>query len=659
MYRKFLLLSICITLFSEISPAINNIKLPGIFTNNMVLQREKPIPIWGTYTPGEKITVELNNQAVTTTVDVNGNWKVILPPFSAGGPYQLNIIGHDTLSFTNVLVGEVWICSGQSNMAFSMNEIGDKYDYGKEIAEANNFNIRLFSVEPMTAAKPQPDLQGSGWLVCDSTTVKYFSAVAYFFGKYIYQKIEVPIGLINSSYGGTDIEAWTSAASLSKVKYFNPTLDAIIKFSNNDSTFLQEYFNQKNEWKRSSLNSDPGFPKSGITWKDTTIDLTDWKKIKVPSLWDQDDLVEFNGSVWYRKEIILPNDWLGKDLVLNMGPIDDIDVTWFNGVELGSGELWDKSRQYIVPADAVKSGKNLITIRCIDTGGPGGVWGEADQYYLSNKLGENIPIAGEWLYKKSLSIYEFPKRPISFDNPNCPTVLFNAMISPLIPFAIRGVIWYQGENNTFNALQYRTLFPLMISDWRTNWNQGNFPFYFVQLANYMHSQNEPSEDTWAELREAQLNTLKVENTGMAVAIDIGDSTDIHPKNKREVGYRLSLIALNKTYGFKNPYSGPIYKSYKLEGSKIRIYFNHAEGLKIKDNKILMGFSVAGSDHKFYWANAKIDKNTVLVWSPKVSKPIAVRYAWASNPLCNLYNSFDLPASPFRTDNWEVLTKDFE
>ena len=635
------------------------VKLPAIFSDNMVLQRNTSIPIWGTSAPNQIVRVELDGKTTSTNADQDGNWKVYLPALKPGGPYELVVMGKNKIIFKNVMIGDVWICSGQSNMQMMMEEIRNNFDNKKEIAAAGNYNLRIFSVDQATAVSPQNDFNATGWQICDSNTVKKFSAVAYYFGKYISEKIKVPIGLINSSFGGTDIEAWTSAVSLQKIKRFEPILSDLKKYSDGDTSSAKKYEEERYEWKSSSNHSDPGFPKKGVTWKDFEFDDSGWEKMNVPGLWDQKELVNFDGAVWYRKEINVPSSWGGRDLILNLGPIDDIDVTWFNGVELGSGERWNKPRRYIVPALSVKPGKNIIAVRCIDTGAPGGMWGEANQYSISVNSNDSISLAGEWLYKRSLALSEFPPKPVSFDDPNFPTVLFNAMIAPLIPYAIRGTIWYQGENNTSNALEYRTLFPLMIQDWRSKWKQGNFPFFFVQLANYMRVISEPVEDTWAELRESQLMTLKVENTGMASAIDIGDSADIHPKNKREVGRRLSLIALNKVYGFKNTYSGPLYSSFHIKGDKIIIDFDFADGLTIKDGAILKGFAIAGNDHKFQWAHAKIIGKSVMVWNTNITNPVAVRYAWASNPVCNLYNSVGLPASPFRTDSWEVLTKDFQ
>ena len=662
MLSKIILLLIAIFFTSFKSGALNDnmkINLPAIFSDNMVLQRNTSIPIWGTAAPNEMIRVELDGKTATTNADKDGNWKVFLQAFKAGGPYELVVMGKNKITFKNVMIGEVWICSGQSNMEMKMEEIGDNFDNENEIANSGNYNLRIYSVNQATAVEPKHNFTGTGWQICDSNTVKKFSAVAYFFGKYISEKINIPIGLINSSFGGTDIEAWTSAVSLQNIKRFEPILADLKKYSDGDTSTVKKYDEEKYEWKSSSNHTDPGFPKEGISWKDFEFDDSNWNKMNVPALWDQKELVNFDGSVWYRKEIDIPSSWGGRELILNLGPIDDIDVTWFNGIELGSSDRWNQPRKYIVPALSVKPGKNVIAIRCIDTGGPGGMWGEEKQYSISINSKDPISLAGEWKFKQSLAMNEFPAKPVSLDDPNCPTVLFNAMISPLIPYAIKGAIWYQGENNTKNALQYRTLFPLMIKDWRSKWEQGNFPFFFVQLANYMSVFQEPAEDTWAELRESQLMTLKVENTGMATAIDLGDSSDIHPKNKREVGRRLSLIALSKLYGYRDEYSGPIYKSYHLKGDKIIIDFDFSDGLKIKDGDILKGFAIAGTDHKFEWAHAKIIGKSVMVWNTTIKNPIAVRYAWSSNPICNLYNKAGLPASPFRTDDWEVLTKDFQ
>lgn len=367
-------------------------------------------------------------------------------------------------------------------------------------------------------------------------------------------------------------------------------------------------------------------------------------------------LAGFNGIVWFRKTIDIPANWANKELTLNVGVIDDNDFTYFNGVQVGHTEGWMTPRSYKIPKELVKKGKAVIAVRVMDTGGTGGINGSPGSISLQRSQTDDMQLAGNWKYQVSLTMKDIPHMPVNTANePNVPGFLFNAMLHPLIPYAIKGAIWYQGEANTGRAYQYRELMPLMIKDWRDRWGC-DFPFYMVQLANFTAQQTAPVDATWAELREAQTRTLHLANTGMAVTIDIGDAFDIHPKNKQEVGRRLALVARAQTYGEKIPYSGPMYDTYRIEGNKIRIYFKHTNGgLKTKNNEVLKGFTISGVDRKFHWADAVIDGNSVVVSSPEVSFPIAVRYAWADNPICNLYNGANLPASPFRTDDWQGIT----
>jgi sialate O-acetylesterase len=378
----------------------------------------------------------------------------------------------------------------------------------------------------------------------------------------------------------------------------------------------------------------------------------------VPGLWESTGIGALDGSIWFRKEIDLPASWTGQDLNLNLGPIDDIDITWVNGEKIGNGEIYNSPRSYQIPANLIRSGKNVISVRVLDYGGGGGLWGNSFQLYLKSPAGDSLSLAGEWRYKIGANEPGIAFRPdLTTNLTHQPAVLFNAMIAPLIPYAIRGAIWYQGEANADRAHQYQTLFPTMITDWRQQWQQGDFPFFFVQLANFMQSPTVPGDDAWAELREAQSMTLALPNTGMAVSIDIGDADDIHPKNKQDVGKRLALNALSKVYGQNVLFSGPIYKSMKIKDDQIYLSFDHiGNGLEVRGSQNLQGFSIAGVDKKFYWADAKIVGHQVVVQSAQVSQPVAVRYAWASNPVCNLFNSAGLPASPFRTDNWPGITR---
>lgn len=391
-------------------------------------------------------------------------------------------------------------------------------------------------------------------------------------------------------------------------------------------------------------------------WTVTDFEDSAWKTMEVPGLMQEQGLKGFNGIVWFRKTIEIPAKWEGKELTLNVGVIDDNDFTYFNGVQVGHTEGWMTPRSYKIPKELVKSGKAVIAVRVMDTGGAGGINGSPESISLHCSQSDVIPLAGDWKYQVSLNIKDIPQMPVNTANePNIPGFLFNAMLNPLIPYSIKGAIWYQGEANTGQAYQYRELMPLMIKDWRDHWGY-DFPFYMVQLASFTAQQTAPVDATWAELREAQTRTLHLENTGMAVTIDIGDAFDIHPKNKQEVGRRLALAARAQTYGEKISYSGPMYDTYQIEGNKIRIYFKHTDGgLKTLNNEVIKGFTIAGIDHKFYWANAVIEGNTIVVSSPEVTFPIAVRYAWADNPICNLYNGANLPASPFRTDDWPGIT----
>jgi sialate O-acetylesterase len=464
----------------------SQVKLPPFFKNKMVLQKGIKIPVWGWASPGEKVTVSLDKNSVTTRTGKDGKWKISLPEMNYGGPYKMTVKGKNLLVFENILIGDVWLCSGQSNMGF---RVVEGKNAKAEITAANYPSIRLFTVKRKMAKVPLIEMEEANWQECSPETVGDFSAVGYFFGRNLYEHLKVPVGLINSSWGGTNVETWTSP------------------------------------------------------------------------------------------------------------------------------EMTAKDPELVVKLDKLKS---------VDLNGATGINGAI--------IGPN----------------------------NYPTLLYNGMINPLVPFGIKGVIWYQGEANAGNAQQYKQRFPNMITDWRTKWNQGNFPFLFVQLANYMNPVNEPSEATWAELREAQTQTLGLDNTGMATTIDIGDSANIHPTDKQTVGYRLSLSARKVAYGEDIVYSGPAYHEMRIEGNRVYITFDQVgSGLKAKDKYgYLKGFTVAGQDHKFKWAMGIVtDKNTVMVICRTIENPVAVRYAWANNPDdVNLYNQEGLPAIPFRTDSWKGITK---
>jgi len=489
-----------------------DVKLPAIIGSNMVLQADMKDPIWGWADAGEKVTVTIGDQKVEATAGAAGKWQVRLTAMKAGaGPLEMTVAGKNTLKLTNILVGEVWICSGQSNMGFTVKG-GNNAE--QEIAAAKYPKIRLFTVAHVTSDTPQDDVKGQ-WEECSPENVGGFTAVGYFFGCDLFKALGVPVGLVNTSWGGTPAEAWTSREALEADAALKPLFDR----------------------QKQSLGD---YPKALEAWEKTKDKrLADWK----------------------------------------------------------------------AAADKAKAEGNAP-----------------------------------------------PRKPQAPDEPNKsprrPTALYNAMIAPLIPMGIRGAIWYQGEANSGRAMEYRKLFPAMIQDWRKRWGEGDFPFLFVQLANYMARAPEPADSNWALLREAQTMTLALPKTGMAVIIDIGDAGNIHPKNKQDVGKRLALAALATAYGKDVVYSGPMYESMKVEGDKVRLKFKHlGGGLVAKGGDKLTGFAIAGEDKKFVWADARIDGDTVVVSAKDVAKPVAVRYAWADNPECNFYNKADLPASPFRTDDW--------
>jgi len=641
------------------SVANAEVRLPAIISDNMVLQHGVKVRIWGNARPGERVTVSLKDKSASTVADAQGHWQVWLDPLKAGGPLELTVKGDNVLTIKNVLAGEVWLCSGQSNMEWPLaNTIGG----ADAVAHANYPEIRLFTVTKNTSTTPLADLEGH-WVVTTADDAAHFSAVGYFFGRELYQHLKVPIGLINSSWGGTPAEAWTRHDALASSPELKPILDKYESSLNALPQAKEAYARALAAWEEKNLYIDAGNKGEALGYADPASSTSDWSKMDLPKQFETAGLL-IDGAVWFRKELELPVSWAGKDLVLNLPPIDDLDTTYLNGTKIGAtGRDTPNSymvpRKYVVPGSLVRAGRNVIAVRVFDSAGEGG-FSRGGAFSIGPGGAEAIALGGVWEYKVEQALE--PKHPdwgsrpeaVGVSNQNNPSVLYNAMIAPLVGFAIRGVIWYQGESNAGRAYQYRTLFPTMIRDWRSAWGS-NFPFYFVQLANWHANKAEPDESDWAELREAQMMTLREPQTGMAVTIDIGDVNDIHPRNKLDVGRRLAAWALADTYNQKVIPSGPLFDSYNVKGDQIRIRFKHADGLKTSDGGPLKGFAIAGEDRHFVWADARIEGDTVIVLSPKISKPVAVRYGWADNPIANLYNKAGLPASPFRTDDWPGIT----
>ncbi len=619
-----------------------NVTLPHIFTSRMVLQRDKPVKIWGWADKGETITVSFNGQNLKTKAVKDGNWQVILKPMNYGGPFTMTVTGKNNISLENILLGDVWICSGQSNMEWMLKNTKDAV---KEISKSTYPSIRLFTVEKATAYKPLKDVTEAAWQECNPATIPGFSAVAYFFGRKLNTDLNIPIGLIHTSWGGTNIQTWTSWDVMGKEEKYK---DIDIAEKEKQDLVMKA----RNEEFINSLKNDKG---DAEKWYEPNTPGDGWKNIEQPQSWESSEIGNVDGNIWFKKEFEVAEAMYEKGAVLNLGPIDDNDVTYLNGMQVGATNNYSAERVYKINASQLTKGKNTITIKVTDTGGGGGFFGKAEQMYIEID-GKQIPLAGTWQYKPSAINTSFG---IQDSGPNSfPSQLYNAMIAPVIQYAIKGAIWYQGESNAGEAYKYRSLFPNMISDWRKKWND-DFPFLWVQLANFMAPDSVPAQSAWAELREAQRMTLSLPATGQAIIIDIGERDDIHPKNKQDVGYRLALAAEKVAYGKGIVYSGPEYQSMKKENNKVILSFsNIGGGLAIKDKYgYAKGFAIAGNDQKFVWAKAYLDGDKVVVYSDEISNPVAVRYAWGNNPDdANLYNKEGLPASPFRTDDWKGITQ---
>jgi len=630
------------------------VRLPKLVGDNMVLQQNTRLPLWGWASPGERVTVSFQSQQVTAKAGKDGKWTVALAPVPAGGPFEMTIKGKNAIALKNILVGEVWLASGQSNMEWFLSSTVN--NHVQEIAAADYPQIRLIDVKNAVAFRPQAEMQSDGWKICSPETAGNFSAVAYFFARDLHQRYKVPVGLITSEWGGTPAEAWASGEALRAFPGFSEQIAQMANDKSDLAKQMAEYDTQREAWLKASGDQDRGYLPGGKTWADAGFDAAGWPKMPLPGLWERaDGLPDYDGVVWYRRELDVPAAAAGKPITLHLASIDDADSTFFNGVKVGSTNGYNVLRVYTVPGQQVKAGRNVIAVRVVDTGGGGGIHGDAQELYAEIG-GQRVPLTGEWQYQAAADTKTMPRRPFATDLQNAPTTLYNAMIAPLVPYAIKGAIWYQGESNAGRAYQYRTLFPAMIKDWRSRWGY-DFPFLFVQLANFMHDKDQPADYEWAELREAQAMTLSLPNTGMAVTIDIGDPEDIHPRNKQDVGLRLAAAARKVAYGEKGVHAGPTYQSMKVEGKEVRVKFaNVGSGLVVKDKYgYVRGFAVAGADKKFVWAKGYLDGDDLVLHSDAVPNPVAVRYAWSNNPDGNVYNREGLPAVPFRTDDWPGLT----
>lgn len=628
--------------------------LPSVFTDNMVLQQKTDITFYGDATKNKQLTVKTgwNGKEYHTEADGQGKWSLKIPTPAAGGPYEITFSDGKKLQLKNVMIGEVWFCSGQSNMEMPVAGWGKVMNYEQEIAEAAYPAIRLFQVKKNTSLAPLKEVESTlgGWQECSSATVPEFSALAYFYARALWKELNVPIGVIDCTWGGTPAEAWTNHETLRQVMGFREEMDKLERLGFDPNRMEQAYSEERAHWQSLFTEKDKGMENGKLCWTAPSLSEEDWQTISLPGYWEGKGLKDFDGIIWFRRSLEIPAEWAGKPLTLRLGMIDDEDITYFNGVEIARGAGYMTPRTYTIPAKLVKAGKAVLAVRVSDFGGEGGIHGKAEELYVEAD-GKRISLAGDWKYRIGLSLKGFPPAPVSpIQSSSYPTVLFNAMVKPWTAFPIKGVIWYQGEANVGRSEQYGDLFPALITDWRRQW-RSNFPFYFVQLANFMESKKIQPNSEWAALREAQTKALKLDQVGMAVTIDIGLADDIHPKNKQEVGRRLALLALAGSYGKNVSSSAPVFQNYIIKGDKMELDFGQKQdGFKIKDTT-LKGFTIAGPDRVFYSAEAMVQDGKIIVSSPKVSVPLAARYGWADNPDCNLYGENGLPVAPFRTDCW--------
>ena len=650
--------------FSQLSAA-------KIFSDNMVLQRDVKIPVWGWAKEGEHIKMIFDGQTYHTTA-AHGKWEFTLPPHPAGKRYGILIQGvSEKIALRNITFGDVWLCGGQSNMEWFLEAAKNGEE---EVQKANYPDIRLFEVPHKIAPKPVKDLIEGSWQACTPETAKQFSAVGYFFGRKLHQELKIPIGLINDNYGGTVIETWMSPDAFTGMPNYEKQ---IAQLTTKDLEKKKAQTKTKfDAWISKFSSEDLGKKRNTFIWKNN--DFAQAPTMQLPTQWESagiKELENLNGVVWLEKDFYLTKQQAESLAELSLGPIDDSDITWINGHKIGeTANRWNKNRNYTIPENILKPGENKLVVRIEDYLGGGGIYGKENQLFIQFKGQEKkISLAGKWHYKVGYTATEPMPMSADFGPNSAPTLLYNGMIYPIKKFPVKGVIWYQGETNTYRAVEYKTLKPKWIRNWRKLWNNPTMPIIWVQLANYQTPQIQPHESAWAELREAQQEALAEPNTAMITAIDIGEAKTIHPLNKQEVGRRLALAALAEVYQKSVKYKSPRFLSIKKKRKYFDISFTDVyDGLQLADTpkdkdclthqalkkyKFITGFTIAGKDQIFHWAKAQLlAPNKIRVFIPKRLHAVAVRYAWANNPdPANIINSEGFPLLPFRTDHWKLST----
>ena len=629
----------------------SSLRLPTLFTDHMVVQRGKPINVWGWDAPGQKVTISLGGKSATATTDVNGKFMASLPKLNAGGPFILEVSGSAKKSVQDVLVGEVWVCSGQSNMEWPMSLANDRAQAKTE----TDPNVRMFTVPKLIAQEPQTDVVGS-WVQAKPETIDSFSAVGYAFARKLQRDLKVPVGMIHTSWGGTVAEAWTNSKYFSSSDLLKPILD---RMKGSEGSMAQAEANYRSKVAVYQTKALPiFFDTSDSAWTQAGFDDSSWTPTAMPFVFPDD----FDGEYRHRRTVNLTAEQAQSIKTIELGPIDDFDQTYINGqlvgqIDMMTPQFWSTPRKYSIPAGTLKEGENIIAVRTYDSSGAGGFFGTKDSFRLGD-----INIAGIWetLKGKNHVVVDpkvtgpQPPAPEGKNNPNFPSTLYNGMLAPLAPYSVKGAIWYQGESNAGRAVQYTALLSAMIQNWRDDFGQPKMSFYIAQLANFMAPNQAQFDSAWAELRDAQDIVGQMAGNGTATIVDIGEANDIHPRNKRDVGERLARIALKKDYGMRIEWQGPRFKSMSSKGDEITITFDHATGLRTADGQEPRCFAIAGSDSKWKWATGRIEGNKVIL--KRSGDEAMVRYAWQDNPPVNLINADGLPAMPFRTDSFPLTTR---
>lgn len=630
-----------------VTVASATVTLPHFITSNMVVQRNSELTVPGTAAPGStvKVTATWNDGVQTTAkADANGRFTAKIATPEAGGPYIMTFDDGNgqPLRLVNILSGEVWVCSGQSNM--EMNIILDGLMNGaSESVIANHPDLRMLQIKKALTYSEKDDCEVNhgGWLVCDPENMKKISSIAYLFGRNLQETLGVPVGVIESCWGGTVCEAWSPYDALVGIDGFQNQL-AIAEKCGYDDAKVQSYCAKLiNECGSTIADGGKQFDPAKLN--------TTWEKMPVPSYWDEHGYTALDGLAWYQTEIEVPEDLAGKPMTLSAGYFDDEESTYFNGTLIGSTVGHNMQRVYAVDGSLVKPGKNVISIRVRDYGGPGGTTGNPDDYYALLPNGTRVDIKGDWYFHVLADLTKAPELALalSIGSNNYPACLYNAMIHPLHVMPVKGVIWYQGESNVGRAQQYSDMFKSMIGSWRERWNNPAMPFYWVQISAMGVPSVEQPESGWAHLRQAQANAMELPNTGMVTSIDLGHPVDIHPKNKQEVARRLSDMALSRTYGIERETAAPSPVSTKFNGHEVVIRFDKT---LVPRSAAIQGFIVAGKDGKFVQGQAKLrGTDTLVISTPEVKTPTVVRYLWADFPYVNLFGENGLPVLPFATD----------